>query len=355
MTKKILHLANLDKFIPGFIEIVRQYFPDDSQAIVTFGHMDKYPYHQTANTLHFATRRDIKGLFKLMLALHSHDKIILHGLFMHQLTIFLCFMPWLHKKCIWAIWGGDLYYHQSAVKNTRYRIIDFFRKILISRLGGLITYVDGDYQNAQQWYGAKGQRYDCIMYKSNIYSGGELVEAELAEKYADINYKVNVLIGNSADPTNSHQQVFEKLAKLDVENRISKIYCPLSYGNPDYAKDIKLLGEMIFGSQFHPLMDFMPLAQYNKILDEVDIAIFAHNRQQAMGNTINLLGRGKAVYMRADVSSYRLLTKLGISVFTLDSLELEPQSVNIAISNHNIVSDYFSEKNLVKGLGEIFH
>ena len=355
MTNKILHLAHLDKFIPGFIDIVRQHFPDETHTIMTFGSMGKYSYQKMTNTYHFTTFKKINVLYKLILALHSHDKIILHGLFMHQLTIFLCFMPWLHKKCIWAIWGWDLYYHQSAVKNTHYRIIDFFRKILISRLGGLITYVDGDYQNAQQWYGAKGKRYDCIMYKSNIYSGGELVEADLVEKYADINYKVNLLIGNSADPTNSHQQVFEQLAKLDVENRIGKIYCPLSYGNPAYAKHIKLLGEATFGVQFHPLMDFMPLDQYNKILDEVDIAVFAHNRQQAMGNAINLLGRGKTVYMRSDISSYRLFTKLGISVFSLDSLELEPQSVNIAISNHKMVSDYFSEENLVEGLEEIFH
>lgn len=352
MSKKILHLAPIEKFIPSFINILHANFSSEQHTIFTLGDFDKYPYKKSKNTVHFRTLKSFKALYYLVSTLHSHDKIILHGLFIHQLTIFLCFMPWLHKKCQWIIWGGDLYYHKLAVKNLVYRFVEIFRKNLISRLGGFITYVDGDYHKAQQWYGAKGLYYECIMYQSNIYDGGDLSEYELATY--QVNSKVNLLLGNSADSTNNHQQVFKKLAEFDVEHRVGKIYCPLSYGNSEYAKYIKNLGESMFGDKFHPLIDFMPLAQYNQILDEVDIAIFAHNRQQAMGNTINLLGRGKTVYMCSDTSSYALLTKLGIKVFSLDNLKLEPQSVNVSILNNKNVRDYFSEENLIKQLRKIF-
>lgn len=354
MNKKILHLAHLDKFIPGFIELVRQHFAGEPHVVITFGDIKKYSYVQSPSIFNLSTLKSVPNIFKLIIAMNRNDKIILHGLFSPHLVMLLCFMPWLHKKCDWIIWGGDLYYHKLTKKDTRYYVLEVFRKFLISRLGGFITYVEGDYHNAQQWYNASGKLYECIMYKSNVYSGAALSEEELIHTKEQGLPKVNVQIGNSADPTNNHQQIFEKLAQLDVQNQVGKIYCPLSYGNPVYAAQIKKLGEAMFGDKFFPLMDFMPLEQYNKILDEVDIAIFAHDRQQAMGNTINLLGRGKTVYMRADTSSYALLTNLGIKVFSLDDLSLAVQSREVVIANNQRVCNYFSEENLVNQLKTIF-
>lgn len=354
MSKKILHLAHLDKFIPGFIELVRQHFAGEPHTMITFGDIKKHPYQQSPTMFNFSTLISVRCILQLIVAMHRNDKIILHGLFSSHLVILLCFMPWLHKKCAWIIWGGDLYYHKLAEKNVRYHILEAFRKFLISRLGGLITYVDGDYHNAQQWYNASGKLYECIMYKSNIYSGTALTQDDLSQAEVSGSNKVNIQVGNSADPTNNHLQVFEQLNQLDIQNRVGKIYCPLSYGNPVYAAQIKHLGEVMFGDKFYPLIDFMPLSQYNQILDKVDIAIFAHNRQQAMGNTINLLGRGKTVYMRADTSSYALLTKLGIRVCSLDDLSLDVLPREVSKTNNQRVRNYFSEENLVKQLKSIF-
>ncbi|HHQ4518568.1 TPA: TDP-N-acetylfucosamine:lipid II N-acetylfucosaminyltransferase [Aeromonas veronii] len=354
MRKKILHLACLDKFIPGFIDILQRNFTDETHTVITFGDISLYHYEQTQTMFNCPRVNSFRSIFKIIKCLHNSDKVILHGLFSPHLVAMLCFMPWLHNKCQWIIWGGDLYYHELAVKNARYRVIEVFRHFLISRLGGFITYIEGDYHKAQQWYNAKGQRYDCIMYKSNIYNGSCLDVSRLTRKYADSNTKISLLVGNSADVTNNHQRIFDKLVKLDVNNHVDKIYCPLSYGDSAYAEQIKQQGEAMFGDKFHALMDFMSLDEYNKILDEVDIAVFAHNRQQAMGNAINLLGRGKTLYMCADTSSYDLFTKLDIKVFSLDNLELKPQEPKISLSNNEKIRNYFSEDNLVKQLKEIF-
>ncbi|MFQ1832916.1 TDP-N-acetylfucosamine:lipid II N-acetylfucosaminyltransferase [Aeromonas veronii] len=354
MSKKILHLASLDKFIPGFIDIIHQYFSNESHTVITFGDIKKYPYKETNEIFNLPRINSLRVLFKIITQLKRADQIILHGLFSPYLVAILCFMPWLHNKCQWVIWGGDLYYHELSVRNLRYFIIEFFRKFLINRLDGFITYVEGDYHKAQQWYNAKGQRYDCLMYKSNTYNGGDLDVAELTKKYADSDTKISLLVGNSADATNNHQRIFDKLVKLDVDKHVDKIYCPLSYGDSAYAKHIKQLGEEMFGDKFHALMDFMSLDKYNQILDEVDIAVFAHNRQQAMGNAINLLGRGKTLYMCADTSSYALFTKLDINVFSLDNLELKLQQPQVSLSNNEKIREYFSEDNLVRQLGKIF-
>ncbi|HAS8515316.1 TPA: hypothetical protein I7748_20955 [Vibrio vulnificus] len=355
MSKKILHVAFLEKFIPGFIEVIEQHFPSQKHTIFTIGNKAKYPYKTSSlKIVHFPALKNIICVFKLIIQLHKNDKVILHGLFSSYLIIMLCFMPWLHKKLYWIIWGGDLYCHKLSVKNLKFRTVELFRKILISRLQGLITYVDGDYEKAHQWYGATGKLYECIMYKSNIYKGSAFSENSFNHLEPGGVSKVNIQVGNSADPTNNHEKIFNMLCKLDVINKVEKIYCPLSYGNQDYAKYIEDLGNKIFGNKFNPLMDFIPLHEYESMLDDIDIAIFAHERQQAMGNIINLLGHGKKVYMRDDTSSYKLFNKLGVIVHKLDDLELRKQDPGVSIKNNHKIISYFNEANLVYQLGKIF-
>lgn len=354
MNKKILHFIFLDKFIPGFVEIIDKNFNKEDHTFFTIGDINKYPYKTGFKKIHFPKLKNIRCIYELIIHIHKNDKVILHGLFSPHLIIMLYLMPWLHKKLYWIIWGGDLYCHKLAVKNKKFRIVEYFRKNLISRLTGLITCVDGDYEKAQEWYGATGKLYECIVYKSNIYKGSFLTENDFKYLENEEVTKVNIQIGNSADPTNNHEQIFNKLSKLDVINKVGKIYCPLSYGDLAYAENIKELGIKMFGEKFYPLMKFMPLGEYEAVLDDIDIAIFAHERQQAMGNTINLLGRGKKVYMRDDTSSYALFNKLGVTVHKLDSLDLRRQDLDISIENNYKIINYFNEAQLVYQLSKIF-
>ncbi|OOE63791.1 TDP-N-acetylfucosamine:lipid II N-acetylfucosaminyltransferase [Salinivibrio kushneri] len=354
MSKKILHFACLDKFIPGFVEIINEHFSNENHTIFSVGDKSKYPYKTPSKAIHFSRLRSMLCIYTLTIQLHKNDKVILHGLFSPLLIIMLCFMPWLHKKLYWIIWGGDLYCHKLAVKTFKFRIVELFRKILISRLKGLITYVDGDYEKAKKWYGATGKVYECIMYKSNVYNGPVLTRNSFDNSEGERSDTINIQVGNSASPTNNHEYVFKQLSKLDANNKVGKIYCPLSYGNSDYAQHTRELGRKMFGDKFHPLMDFMPLHEYEVILDDIDIAIFAHERQQAMGNTINLLGRGKTVYMRDDTSSFFLFHKLGIKVFPLSNLTLRVQDAEVSIGNNVKIVNYFNEKMLVEQLSEVF-
>jgi hypothetical protein len=59
----------------------------------------------------------------------------------------------------------------------------------------------------------------------------------------------------------------------------------------------------------------MNLDEYKSFLEGMDIVIFNHNRQEAMGVTLMLLSMEKVVYMNKDTTSYRSLTDRGISVF----------------------------------------
>jgi hypothetical protein len=171
------------------------------------------------------------------------------------------------------------------------------------------------------------------MYQSNLYKKVEVESVDTESKV--------VLVGNSANPSNNHADIFNKLSNLKDQN--FNIICPLSYGNNVQAAFIAQLGRTMFGVRFTPLLDFMPFNEYLNTLAKVDIAIFAHERQQGMGNMITLLSLGKKVYMRGDTSPYALFEKLNIKVFNIEDLSLESSE----LSDLGLIEEYFSYENLL--------
>ncbi len=346
MKKRILHIAGLDKFIPSFIDLVHKNFDQSSHCFIVWGDYEKYQYKKNEYTFHYKTLKH--SIPRLILELNRADKIIIHGLFGWRLTQLLACMPWLHHKCHWVMWGGDLYFHQLNRDDPYFHKAERYRRLLIARLGGLVTYVAGDFHRAIEWYGATGKMFECIMYTSNIFHG------EAPKISCRKSKGIILLAGNSADPSNNHHEIFNKIIESGQQDLIERIYCPLSYGNQDYAIQTKNLGKKMFGDKFIALADFIPIDEYKKMLESVDVAIFAHNRQQAMGNTINLLGMGKKVIMRTDTSSWETINQLGIRIYALDEIDITPIDHESALYNHNIIRDYFNEKNLVQQLNQLF-
>jgi len=163
---------------------------------------------------------------------------------------------------------------------------------------------------------------------------------------------INIQIGNSADPSNEHFEMLEILEKYRDED--IKIFAPLSYGPKDYAYKVKDEGEKIFGDKFVAMLDFMPFEEYLTFLGEIDIAIFNHKRQQAMGNTISLLGLGKKVYMRNGVSQWGFFDKINVKVYDISDIELVLIRSEVARSNYESVLKYFSQETLRKQLYDVF-
>ena len=123
---------------------------------------------------------------------------------------------------------------------------------------------------------------------------------------------------------------------------------PLSYGDLNYAKEVIAIGKEIFKDNFIPITDYMDFSEYISLLGTIDIAIFNHNRQQAMGNITTLLGLGKKVYIRTDITSYSYLSDLGINIYDTNNFELSKLSETNKEQNIKIVKEYFSKETLVK-------
>lgn len=131
----------------------------------------------------------------------------------------------------------------------------------------------------------------------------------------------DILLGNSASLTSNHLDAFETLRKLDLTGR--RVVCPLSYGDAAYAKMAAEAGRRRLGDAFLPLMDFLPIDEYNEILAKCGVVVMNHNRQQAMGNIITALWLGAKVCLNDDTTVWRYLRRNGIDVRSI-SRELRP-------------------------------
>lgn len=351
---KNLHIMHNDKFNKTYIEFINKEFGLKEHVFLFIRgfESEKIEIPKFENVeIGIEDGNKIKKLLNWFILfqkkVYKSKKIYLHGLFNPAVIFFLFLQPWLLKKCNWIIWGGDLYSYQTSKLTLKSKFYEFMRAFCTKRFGGLITYLKGDYELAQEWYGAKGKYLECIMYPSNLYKEFDILKVKKDED------KIYIQIGNSADPSNNHIEILDKLKQYKGKN--IEIICPISYGDKNHAQKVKAYGKKIFGENFIPLTEFLSFDKYLEILGKVDIAIFNHKRQQAMGNIITLLGLGKKVYIRSDIVTWSLFETLDIKIWdSMKELSLKKISLEKAEENNNIIKERFSEKRLKKELERIF-
>ena len=343
----IFHLIRKEKFTKSFIDFIKNNFDVNKHFFLLVGGQNKKEFEVEDNdyikTLH-NKKEFLNYVIKFNKKMYDSEKIIIHGLSQPYSIVYLFFNPWLLKKTYWVMWGADLYGYLTPHKSWKQQIVEFCKKSIIKNMGHFITYIKGDYELAQKWYGAKGEYHECFMYPSNLYKEYNIKPKEHST--------INIQLGNSADPTNNHIDVLKKLEKYKDED--IQIFVPLSYGNEVYAKEVIAYGEELFREKFIPLREFMPFEKYLEFLGEIDIAIFAHKRQQAMGNTITLLGLGKKVYMRSDITPWQLFKDVDVKVFDVENIEIDLIDKQIQKENQEKIKEYFSEENYLKQLQNLF-
>jgi hypothetical protein len=183
------------------------------------------------------------------------------------------------------------------------------------------------------------------MYESNVF-----IDNSMNVKPCSTSKKI--LVGNSSDPSNNHSDIFDFLEGF--EN--IRLYIPLTYGCRKNAQHIRELATRKFQQSAIPIMDNMPYEKYLALLADIEFAIFYHPRQQAMGNTINLLGLGKKVFLRKGTSQWQLFEMLGIKVYDAESIELNLSQDDLKLLSDNRVkvSEYFSKEKLIEQYRAIF-
>lgn len=121
---------------------------------------------------------------------------------------------------------------------------------------------------------------------------------------------VKILFGNSSDPNGNHLDAFRYL-----KNKVKgpyEIYTFLSYGDPEAKEWALESGKKLFGEAFHPVLDYMDKESFVRFMQQMDVVMMFHNRQQAEGNIMTGLALGKPVFMKPQNPQYDMLKRMGV-------------------------------------------
>ena len=373
--KKIVHIILDDKFIIPEMNIYDSLKEYDNEYILIknlpFQHR---VYLKEKERVREMSRWSVK---KKISRSDYTDIIILHSLFSLPLDLFKFIHP--SVKVVWLAWGYDLYHGKYGMEplikipslygvytnkyvesqenqfKSSFLIKSRMRELISQMLWPATTSLMNDVLQRIDYFGGYPGEYELI--QRNDYFRAENVDYSYPlifnlyskNNVGSFSYNIvgNILIGNSATETNNHIDIFAKIRKFVSSDK--KIIVPLSYGSSNYREYVISKGHEFFTKQFEPLVDFMPLAEYQSLIQGCSVAIFGHERQQAVGNVIMSLWNGAKVFLSQDSLVYKYLKSIGLVVFSIQR-DLNEREINTFLSkdeimdNRRIVSDNFSNE-----------
>jgi len=370
--KKRLHLMHDDKFIDDFIA--------NSESLL--GVEDEYIIHnrRNKNEVRFSKSNKTKVIHinsiewkSLLKRIETFDLVYIHYLSLAMVR-FVNHLP-KNSKVVWVFYGADgfdvgldyvneLYLpktlkYLNRVRWFNYKLFNYpiiawervymsyyvgnFKKA-VKRISCFAHFIKEDYLTLKKRWSLEA---DFIEFS---YGDKSLLEEmpEILPRKKQVN---NILVGNSAAPSNNHIDLFYAL-KDRFPN--SSIICPLTYsGTEGYIKFVTRKGCELFKSRFLPIQEHLDKERYKELLGSVAVAFMNHKRSQAMGNILLLLKMGAKILMRSESSAYRFLKEKGFYVFDLeeelkssDLKILTPLSYDHVQRNRQLLNDYWGEENL---------
>ena len=282
---------------------------------------------------------DARGVAAAFARYREHDLVVAHSMTLHAAAVFTR----AHKKTVtvWSGWGYDYYSNDPSESEDLFgpqtrELVERLarsgasRPPVLRRTAGALW---GSFARfltrraaARSDYFSAPVPTDEPVFRSRFpqFHGGycQLNYANLADTFASIGEnsqrRGGILIGNSATPTNNHLEAFELLAGRDLEGR--QVIVPLNYGDPAYRDAVVEHGTELFGSAFVPVVDRMPLEEYNALVAGCDVVIVNTRRQQALGNIGTALYTGANVILDEANPVYGFLRSGGATVRTTAEL-----------------------------------
>lgn len=350
--KTIVHLMpSSSRNTPRFIRFLDTMECADCHVFLIYGvRTPRVPLDEARKDCHIVGDSFLE-LAKVLFRYRRAKKIIAHGLFSYKLFGILFFYRPVVSKLYWMIWGGDLYDYMNERRSFKAKVVFWVKKSILRDIRNIITYIPGDKDFAEIWYGMRAHYHPCIMYPGNLYKSPGTKGIDACNE-PDSGRRLKVIVGNSGDPSNNHYEVFCALKS----NRTAEfeVYCPLSYGDQKYIKRVVGLGREMFGSRFFPITEYVDLSDYVNLLSGMDVAIYNYGRQQGMGNIITMLGLNKIVFINGETTPWPFFRDIGVDILDTKVLVSHDFSNSYPIDNEEKIKSFFSEENLKDQLNEIF-
>jgi len=321
----ILHIAsdNTKYIIYPFIDFVNQNFNKNEHFYILCSKDKDIKRFENAITKDIFTQTDF-----FIQQMKKADKIILHGFWYDKIFDIYFNFPEFFDKTIWRPWGGEYYYCNDV------KCKEFIKKIKY-----IVHFMQEEYDLIKERFDNKGEFFELLSYEQffDIF------------KFRNLCFESNFIqIGNSADPSNEHLILLQKVKKSE------NVLLPFVYGgDKNYRKKIIVKVKKEFPNNFI-LLKPLNYVKYIKLLSKVKVGLFNHKRQQSLGNMIILLLLGKKIYLRNDITSWFFFKRLGLEIFDISDEVDKNFSKMQAMKNIRILNKFFNKKRLLNDLDRIF-
>lgn len=370
---KILHIALDDKFIDSANWQFEKIFPGSNKFYITTNNSNYSTKFVKISNNVIVLHENSKSQKQILTELGAYNLIVLHGLDDFQCQIILKANK--DQKFLWLFWGYEVYNYKKEYLNAIYGIETRIHFIDKQKKGIKNFYLRQYFELVSRL--KINSRFRAI---KRINYFGTLIKEEFTKlkelkiinasffrfSYYPIEYILegyeesyilgnNILLGNSATPSNNHIEAFEIINKFNLEGR--KVIVPLSYGDNRYRDELLKIGNILLNGSFIPLTEFLLINEYNKIIKKCSIFILNSYRQQGVGNIIAMLWMGAKVFLDERNTAYMYLKRIGCKVFSINK-DMDPANENalspLALSdiktNREILKNELSKESLLGDL-----
>lgn len=370
-----LHIINNEKITIRTIQVFEKVFPNENKFIVLNTSRDKFSTEEFNSEIIFVNSSDNKAFWTAVGDIKQYQHVIVHFL-SYQVT--KLFKGVTHPSIYWIEWGADLYI--SLLQPKGFKLFDDMNYVMKVKSPNLPVSVSKmlywlrrkQYQIALRNFAKKVKyfvpdsmpgEYELLLsyypelkhlqYRGFFYYP---VDSIIPDRTL-ISKGNNIMINHCASLTGNHIEILNRLSKIDINDK--GVVIPVSYGDKTFAKDIEKAAAKQFGSSAKLLKDFMPLSEYNKVLESCDVFIYGHYRQEAVGNILIALYLGGKVFLHNYNPLLGFYKSIGLTIFSIED-DLNSDSVNTKLqqseikNNKRIIENYYSEEKLLQLTKESF-
>lgn len=314
---RVLHIVTNDKFTVGYVNFMKIKMPAWDHFFIISKVPERSGFVDLENIYFIEGSQIIQASLKIKKLARESDQIIISGAFDCWKIGLLFGIKDLNKTFL-HFWGGDFYGLGKPPGNVWEIIKKSLKYRCYKKCAGLVFLIEGEYERFFELTHISQKHYTAPMPEDPMVII-DLADYRKSERNSDI---VKILIGNSATESNQHKEIIDWM--VDYIDKNIEVYIPLSYGNESYKEQIIEYGSDKLGEKFFPLVDFMDIYSYTKLLSSMDIGIFNNNRQQALGNINVMLSMGKKIFLRKDTSMWEKYSKDGYIIFSVNDAKSLP-------------------------------
>lgn len=357
---RLLHITPDDKFVPLQCDLFERAFPGQNEFRVVVPVGEEAQFAVPISSLRSVDERYFTEA-QWVSDVEQCDCIVYHSLNRQFVEMIAALDP--GKVVVWSAWGFE--YYRLLGDKDEYSYLDktaqLVKKMQLQRkISGLRTPSGWASivaaitrrllpQPSRDFFGLQdiAARLDLVSVNRTDLKRLRSIMPSLQAQHCNVPYYTtedtlskgpeimqgpDLLIGNSATPTNNHLEVFDALDRVDITGR--RLIVPLSYGDMDYADYICRVGEKRFGDQFLPLRGFMPIEEFSKTINSCGLVVMNHIRQQAYGTISQALFKGSRVFLREENPLYGEMIERGAVLRTVsdlpEQLMCEPDPAELA-------------------------